>query len=1339
MQLSAFALCCIPKIKMSIKKLFIKVFGEDIFKVLGPEDDEEAPDEATKRGGCDGLTLPDQLSYCRQMILVKSWLKGKLDDIKARCHDAVVQQQLEMRSRLGPEYVIFDIDFSSTARVANDRLSVRSQGSFNTIKANACVFGGRWMYEVQLHSKGVMQVGWCSKKCVFNENSGVGDSKLSYGYDGSKQQSWHISTAKYGEKWQIGDIIGVTLDIEQEEITYYRNGISMGVAFSKLEKGPGITFFPAISLGYNQSVQANFGNSPFKYPVADYKPLMAVPIVNVQRAELLLGYLMNMSTIVARYNSEKSKKPKEDKLSTKKTVYVVFCTLIIEHLSPLLFNSYVIESKLLDVIRHACNLRNDSDAIQPGHSESVLGALLDILWNYMEVEEMKYILKKLANALLSDFTQTNKALDYGPQRLALQTLIGLCNHTRTRKIYLEYKFFKKHFLALLMYIRPPEFSYMQTLIPDHLAWTEGIGGPKSKYLAAVEQISKSTDFVYALQKTLLLSLLTNDDGDMVSSSSRKIFLAKLRRYVMDLSMEQRPYHTLFFMQSSILHPIENTVALAFICILIDVTKTAFEREIASRDIAISPTYFYDGSFEYQHFDRVGGVLSHLRKVHRNDIQQHLGVERTQELLEDDRVIVRVTDLTAESITNVSMAGGPLSNSTALTTLLNPRLNQVFELKPGNSNTEASLYDLLDLCVLYYYCVGHKYIVKIASVRDEIAALNDVLLETKFYREDVEKKLQVLEDHASVCMDEQHSHVVSELRTKFSQRENVFAKRSIELARKQAWYRAVALGPKRRKLLTWLLDKALRTLNASSKEGPLFSFVPEVYINILPILLDTVMDFSNHDLLVQFEIQDSECVIDAVANFLSIHSADSRIVLASCKDSLLQALGTLTCHKAGIQALERAPRKSQVALAKALLRPYENRAWGQSNWLILRFWLGQGFAYRDARQPCVWQGGNTPLHFGLCRSRSKNETHTGLLHNIAPANPSKHFQELIGLKLTEDEPLATAFLNSVLSQLNWAFSEFILLLQEIQNTAHRQENTIFEPKQLKICSMCFELTVSLMRCLEMIITVAPDIFHDPCRANSDLVLNRVCQLISQVLSRVTVPPGCFQFVVDMCSADLNAVTHFPIITAALGILLALFKDEMDSDKSLSKVTRISRALLTDPSFQFANLEFAMGEIKTPILQQSEIPRGNFDPSTRAHIDPLTNDVRIPQPTTSTSKKIRADPPILKFSLADFPTHVTPEETEKVKRLIDMLKAKQSLLSDITLPSEDSLCPICCAKPIAVVFTPCKHQSCRNCILQHLMNSKVCFYCKTLIKTIETSDGSVVYQNAEYLQTPTLFEV
>lgn len=272
-----------------------------------------------------------------------------------------------------------------------------------------------------------------------------------------------------------------------------------------------------------------------------------------------------------------------------------------------------------------------------------------------------------------------------------------------------------------------------------------------------------------------------------------------------------------------------------------------------------------------------------------------------------------------------------------------------------------------------------------------------------------------------------------------------------MARKQVWLRAVALNKHRSGLLIWLLERILRTLSVSlilnqeisilllincfyqtaSTTGPLFAFVPEVYINTLPILLDTVMDFSHHDIRAQFELTEAECSINAAAEFLAMHSADGRIVLASCKDSLLQALGTLTCHKSGVRALERSSKRAQSCLVRALLRPYENRAWGQSNWLLLRFWLGEGYAFKDARQPSVWQGGSQPLHHGLCRSRSRNETHTGLLHNVAPANPSKHFQRLIGAKLYEDEPFAITFLNSVLTQLNWAFSEFILLLQEVR--------------------------------------------------------------------------------------------------------------------------------------------------------------------------------------------------------------------------------------------------------------------------------------------------------------------
>lgn len=413
-----------------------------------------------------------------------------------------------------------------------------------------------------------------------------------------------------------------------------------------------------------------------------------------------------------------------------------------------------------------------------------------------------------------------------------------------------------------------------------------------------------------------------------------------------------------------------------------------------------------------------------------------------------------------------------------------------------------------------------------------------------------------------------------------------------------------------------------------------------------------MDFSFHDLNVQndlsgnitieiihfnfekmfqcqFTFTDCSQMIASAAEFLCSKAANSRVVLASCKDALLQALGTLTCHEAGIRALESCSPAHQKILIGSLMRPYQGRAWGQSNWLLLRFWLGDGFAYRDARQPSIWQDGSRIPSLGLFRSRGKNGSHTGLLHHIAPSSPSGHFQRLIAEMLIDDEPFSTTLINSILSQLNWAFSEFVLLLQEIQNGMQRQDHThsAYESRQSKICSMCFELTVSLMRTLEMMISIAPAVFIDASRPNSITLLNRVCQLISQVLSRVTIPPGCFQYVIDMCLPELNSVTHFAIISAAIGILLALLKDEIRDDEGYINMTKVAKILLTDPSFHVACLEYTVGDVKTPIQLQQEIPRGNFDAQSRRHIDPLTNEVRF------NSNRPRCEQPVIKFSFSD----------------------------------------------------------------------------------------------------------
>lgn len=46
-----------------------------------------------------------------------------------------------------------------------------------------------------------------------------------------------------------------------------RNGQSLGTAFSNIKTGPGIAYFPAISLSFKESVAFNFGSRPLRYPL----------------------------------------------------------------------------------------------------------------------------------------------------------------------------------------------------------------------------------------------------------------------------------------------------------------------------------------------------------------------------------------------------------------------------------------------------------------------------------------------------------------------------------------------------------------------------------------------------------------------------------------------------------------------------------------------------------------------------------------------------------------------------------------------------------------------------------------------------------------------------------------------------------------------------------------------------------------------------------------------------------------------------------------------------------------------------------------------------------------
>lgn len=434
--------------------------------------------------------------------------------------------------------VVWDTDstdnLSNLVKLSKDRLSLTSQSAFSTLKANATVFAGKFMYEVQLKSKGVMQIGYCSSQCRFTQDTGVGDTKNSYGLDGSKKRLWHVYTKNYGPYWRSGDIFGVCLDMDKGTIEYFRNGLGLGLAFEDLERGPGMSLFPAVSLAFNDSLTANFGGSPFRYPVAGYKPLQSPPHKMLYQSDFLLEYLVNISRLISSKQKGNKTVPKSSTEISIDSFYMLIANNLVERMVPMLLNSYIVEEKVMKIITNLCVLKSTSSSlIQPGNADSTLEAFLTLLWTNMEDSEIKVFLKRLLNYLSNTFKETPTDLEYESQRKIIVILTCLCNHIQTRKYFLENKFFKKNCLPLFLYIKPPDESTLELLLPDDCIWTEGLGGNKKVYLEACEKLKSYTSILYLLQKKLIMTLLNNTDGAEDSPSSRKIFMSRFRSFTLE--------------------------------------------------------------------------------------------------------------------------------------------------------------------------------------------------------------------------------------------------------------------------------------------------------------------------------------------------------------------------------------------------------------------------------------------------------------------------------------------------------------------------------------------------------------------------------------------------------------------------------------------------------------------------------------------------------------------------------------------------------------------------------------------------------------------------------------
>jgi hypothetical protein len=151
---------------------------------------------------------------------------------------------------------------------ANLRGGSTSVGGNTRFVGTQAVASGKWYWEAQVAGQaGIIKLPLLS----IDSNASLGSASNEYGYRTDGLKANNGSTPAYGESFESSDIIGIALDLDVGTLTFYKNGVSQGVAYSSLLG----EFYPGFGSGTGGGdVVPNFGQRPFTFtPPAGFKAL----------------------------------------------------------------------------------------------------------------------------------------------------------------------------------------------------------------------------------------------------------------------------------------------------------------------------------------------------------------------------------------------------------------------------------------------------------------------------------------------------------------------------------------------------------------------------------------------------------------------------------------------------------------------------------------------------------------------------------------------------------------------------------------------------------------------------------------------------------------------------------------------------------------------------------------------------------------------------------------------------------------------------------------------------------------------------------------------------------
>jgi hypothetical protein len=202
-----------------------------------------------------------------------NWIPNNISVTSGTTYDAMTDSPTLTSATVGNYAVMNPLDNLNT--LTNGNLNVAGATDRLT-RSTIGMSSGKWYCEVLISAVGSScHVGIATAAASSTVYLGGDAFGWSYGNIGSKYNN--ATATAYGASYTTNDIIGIAFDADTGSLTFYKNNVSQGVAFTGLTSGP---YFFAVAANA-PTVVFNFGQRPFTYaPPAGFNRLNTYNLPN---------------------------------------------------------------------------------------------------------------------------------------------------------------------------------------------------------------------------------------------------------------------------------------------------------------------------------------------------------------------------------------------------------------------------------------------------------------------------------------------------------------------------------------------------------------------------------------------------------------------------------------------------------------------------------------------------------------------------------------------------------------------------------------------------------------------------------------------------------------------------------------------------------------------------------------------------------------------------------------------------------------------------------------------------------------------------------------------------